>query len=133
MGKSQFESENKCLFFSFRTLSQDELNLLEIPEPPEINSKIENRSNCGFSVTDRKQLNAKATYKSSGHQQHQQHQHQHQYPQSQSSTILENDNESNALETIIGTSVSMEDKSTLNDLKNTIQKLENVPEFLDFL
>lgn len=114
-----------------RTLSQDDINLLEIPEPPEIvSTKIDNQSNLGgggsssySGIGDRRHSPSKIVNKS-GHQQLNQ---QASYQQSQSSTIFENDNESNMPETILGISnASNEDKSTMNDLKNSIQKLENV-------
>lgn len=117
-------------FSVHRTLSQDEINLLEIPEPPEIvANKIDNQSNCGggsssySGIGDRRGSPSKIAYKGGGHQVNQ----QQSYQQSQSSTIFENDNESNMPETILGISAaSTEDKSTMNDLKNSIQKLENV-------
>lgn len=115
-----------------RTLSQDDINLLEIPEPPEIvSTKIDNQSHLGggagsssySGIGDRRHSPSKSVNKS-GHQQLIQ---QASYQQSQSSTIFEHDNESNLPETILGISnASNEDKSTMNDLKNSIQKLENV-------
>lgn len=121
---------SKSLIHSHRTLSQDDINLLEIPEPPEIvNNKIDNQSNCGgggssySGIADRRHSPSKSAYKSGTQQSNQ----QQSYQQSQSSTIFENDNESNLPETILGVSVaSNEDKSTMNDLKNSNQKLENV-------
>lgn len=114
-----------------RTLSQDDINLLEIPEPPEIvSNKIDNQSNCGgggstsySGIPDRRNSPSKSAYKNGNQQSNQ----QQCYQQSQSSTIFENDNESNMPETVLGISTaSTEDKSTMNDLKNSIQKLENV-------
>lgn len=112
-------------------MSQDDINLLEIPEPPEVvSNKIDDQSNCsgggnssysGF--PDRRSSPSKGAYKSGNQQSNQ----QQCYQQSHSSTIFENDNESNLPETILGISAaSTEDKSTMNDLKNSIQKLENV-------
>lgn len=104
---------------------------MEIPEPPEIiGSKIENQSNCGAGgssnyggMADRRHLHGKGVYKNGNQPSNQ----QQSYQQSQSSTIFENDNESNMPETILGISLaSTEDKSTMNDLKNSVQKLENV-------
>lgn len=43
--------------FGESILSQDDLNLLEIPEPPTLISKVDNRSSCGSSsalTSDRK-------------------------------------------------------------------------------
>lgn len=115
-----------------RTLSQDDINLLEIPEPPEIvSNKVDNQSNLGggggsssySGIADRRNSPIKVAYKSGNQQLNQ----QQSYQQSQSSTIFENDNESNMPETILGISAaSTEDKSTMNDLKNSVQKLENV-------
>lgn len=117
-------------------LSVDEMHLLEIPEPPEIVFKSNNASNCNSSIIsampDRKSSSEKNLLKLNQNQQHnfQHHQLQHQHqqlPSQQSSTIFENENEheteSNIPEIFIETPAS--DKSTFNDYKNTIQKLEN--------
>lgn len=102
------------------------MHLLEIPEPPEIVFKSENPSNCNSSISgmaDRKSSSEKNLVTAVQNHHHQQH-----LPSHPSSTIFENENEqddngSNIPDIFIETPAS--DKSTMNDLKNTIQKLEN--------
>lgn len=99
-------------------MSQDDLNLLEIPEPPPITSKLDTRSGNTSAITSadrRQQTTGKSGCKSQQH---------YQCPQSQSSTIFEIDDASNLPDT--GQTASMDEKSSVNDLKNTIEKLENV-------
>lgn len=92
-------------------MSQDDLNLLEIPEPPTLVSKIDNRSSCGsgsgITSGGRKQSPTKSTSEI---------QYRHKPQQSQSSMINEIDE---------GTQ-STEEKITANDPKNSTQKLPNV-------
>lgn len=109
-------------------LSVDEMHLLEIPEPPEIVFKSENPSNCNSSVisgvAERKNsLDKSAAKAAHNHQCHFQQQQHQQLPSQPSSTIFESENEPNVPEIYLETPAS--DKSSLNDLKNTIQKLEN--------
>lgn len=96
------------------------MHLLEIPEPPEIVFKSENPSIIS-GVAERKNSLDKSTAKTAhNHQCHFQHQ---QLPSQPSSTIFESENEPNVPEIYLETPAS--DKSSLNDLKNTIHKLEN--------
>lgn len=75
-------------------MSQDDLNLLEIPEPPTMMSKINNRSGCesGSAITSagQRQINKSGSDLQSQH--HKQHQYQHQHSR-QSSLLNENENE----------------------------------------
>lgn len=110
---SNWNEFNKKKFHSIhRILSDDELHLLEIPEPPTIVSKIDNRSSIGSgsAITTELKATKSATNKS-----------QHQYQQSQSSIIYENENVHEHIET-----ASTDVKSAINNLKNIIQKLQSV-------
>lgn len=77
-------------------MSQDDLNLLEIPEPPTMISKFDNRSSCesGSAITSagQRQINK------SGSDLQLRHHKQHQYQHSQSPFRNENENVSNLQE-----------------------------------
>lgn len=104
------------LFFEyfFRILSEDDLHLLELPEPPPvIINKNDNRSSIssGSAITsDPKASATKATNKS---------QQPSTYQQSQSSIICENDNPHEP-------STSPNEKNCINNVKNIIHKLQCV-------
>lgn len=101
-------------------LSEDDLNLLEIPEPPTVNSKMDNRSSCGSGSMivsgERKQLTSAKPMQCKSMQQQHHHHHCH------LSTQIENASHLN--DTI--QTASTDGKVSMNDLRNTIQKLENV-------
>lgn len=100
-----------------RILSEDDLHLLEIPEPPTIVSKNDNRSSIGSGsaiTTDPKISTMKIASNKSQNPLH----------QSQSSVVFENDNMSNA-ELSIQIASNM-DKSSVNNLKNMLHKLQSV-------
>lgn len=101
----------------FRVLSEDDLDLFEIPEPPTVISKIDNRSSIGSGsaiTTDPKISTAKIASNKL----------QPQYVQSQSSVCFENDNMSN-MELSVRVA-SNEEKTSINNLKNMIHKLQTV-------
>lgn len=98
-------------------MSQDDLNLLEIPEPPTVMSKIDNRSSCesGSAITSagRRQLNK------SGIDLQSRHNKQHQYQHSQSSVLNENENVSNLQDE--GNMSMNEDSVCVNEQKSIKQ------------
>lgn len=100
--------------------------MLEIPEPPTIVSKTDNRSSIGsgsaittepkMSTTTTAATKTMATNKI-----------QHPtYQQSHSSIIFENDQVSNANEPIEMSASIINGNSSMNNLKNCIQKLQSV-------
>lgn len=99
-------------------MSEDDLHLFEIPEPPTIINKNDNRSSIGSgsAITTDPKTGTKATSNKS--------QSLIQYQQSQSSITYENNNVPNAQDQL--PSRSSEEKSCTNDLKNIIHKLERV-------
>lgn len=113
--------------FDTRILSEDDLHLLEIPEPPTIVSKIDNRSSIGSGsgiTTEPKittptaataAIKTNATHKA----------HPSTYQQSHSLIIYENDHCSNANESIEMASI-LNGNSSINNFKNCIQKLQSV-------
>lgn len=108
---------NQIAHFFYRILSEDDLHLLEIPEPPTIASKIDNRSSIGSCSAITSEPKASTT-KMAANKSH------HPYQQSQSSIMFEHDNEQ--IE-------SMDGKSAINNLKNIIQKLQSVRIYLEFV
>lgn len=116
-----------------RILSEDDLHLLEIPEPPTIVGKADNRSSIGSGsvitsigpkVSSTKDISNKSQQQLQQHHHHQQHDH-HQYSQSQSSIAFENENMSN-IQATIETASTADVKTVINHLKNCIQKLQCV-------
>lgn len=92
------------------------MHLFEIPEPPTIVSKNDNRSSIGSGsaiTTDPKPETKAIANKSPAP-----------YQQSQSSIAYENDTLPNAQDSM--PSRSHEEKSCINHMKNVIQKLERV-------
>lgn len=113
-----------AFFFLHRILSEDDLHLLEIPEPPTIVSKTDNRSSIGSgsAITSEPKASTKITLNKS----------QQQYQPSQSSIMFEmNDNASNAHDPI--ETASTDEKSSINHLKNIVHKLQTVNYHLVFL
>lgn len=108
---------------SSRFLSEDDLHLLEIPEPPTIREestptivrKDDNRSSVGSGSANTNDEKA-STMKTASNKSQPQYQH------SQSSIICENHNVSNRHVTLEST----EEKSCINNLKNIIHKLNIV-------
>lgn len=106
--------------FLYRILSEDDLHLFEIPEPPTIISKNDNRSSIGSGsaiLCDTKVSSAKMSDPNKVPQQ-QYHQCGH------SSIIFESDQDLNR-QVHISRANADEDKSC-NNLKNIIHKLEIV-------
>lgn len=97
-------------------MSEDDLHLFEIPEPPTVVTKNDNRSSIGSgsAITTEPKPETKAIDNKS----------QTHYQQSQSSTMYENDALPNAQDSM--PSRSHEEKSCINHMKNVIQKLERV-------
>lgn len=91
--------------------------MFEIPEPPPIISKIDNRSSIesGSGITIDPKPPKSATNKL-----------QQQYQQSHSSIIFEHENASNAHEPSTNEMTSTDVKSAINNLKNIIQKQQSV-------
>lgn len=110
------------------------MNLLEIPPPPDVRSTVGTNSGIGDRKTTPKSSCKCSLYQPQQSQQCQQQQqqpaHSHQYSQSFSSTIVENDDESSVPDqeasVLTARSKNQERKTSINDFKNTIQKLENV-------
>lgn len=121
--------------FRFRILSEDDLHLLEIPEPPTIVSKTDNRSSIGsgsaittepkMSITTTAAAGKKTPMVTNKMQQHPT------YQQSHSSIIFENDQMSNVNEPSEMASI-LNGNSSMNNLKNCIQKLQSVIAFHAF-
>lgn len=123
----------KPIFHSFRILSEDDLHLLEIPEPPTIVSKTDNRSSIGSgsAITTEPKMSTTTTAATKTPMATNKIQHPT-YQQSQSSIIYENDQISNAHEPSEMASI-VNGNSSINNLKNCIQKLQSVIEFYEFL
>lgn len=101
--------------FTYRISSEDDLHLLEIPEPPTIVSKNDDHFGIDRSsaiTTDAKISGMKTAPNKSP------------YHHSQSSFIFENDNVSNHQNPIPSTST--EERGCMNNLKNVVHKLEIV-------
>lgn len=106
-------------------LSEDDLNLLEIPEPPTIVSKTDNRSSIGSgsAITTEPKMSITATKTPMATNKVQSHPAT--YQPSHSSIIFENDQISNVNEPSEMASI-MNGNSSINNLKNCIQKLQSV-------
>lgn len=105
----------------YRILSEDDLHLFEIPEPPTIISKNDHRSSIGSGsaiLCEAKVSSAKMVDPNKIPQQ-QYHQCSH------SSIIFENDQDLNR-QSHISSANTNEDKSCINNLNNIIHKLEIV-------
>lgn len=102
-------------------MGHDDLNLLEIPEPPTMMSKIDNRSSCesGSAITSagQRQINK------SGSDLQLRHHKQHQYQHSQSSLLNENENILNLQEE---GHVSTNEDSVYINTEKTIKQRTNV-------
>lgn len=120
-------------FFLFRILSEDDLHLLEIPEPPTIVSKTDNRSSIGSgsAITTEPKMSTTTTAATKAPMPTNKIQHPI-YQPSHSSIIFENDQISNVNEPSEMASI-INGNSSINNLKNCIQKLQSVIEFHDFL
>lgn len=103
-------------------MSHDDLNLLEIPEPPTTMSKIDNRSSCesGSAITSagQRQINK------SGSDLQLRHHKQHQYQNSQSSLLNENENEEGHVSTNED-SVYVNEQKSIKQRTNVRQLLKN--------
>lgn len=117
-----------CFQSHCRAFSQDDINLLEIPPPPDMRSVVGTNSSIG-----EKKISSRHGCKNPAHQHHSQlphhHHHSHQCSHSLSTTLIENDYESTGADQDSMTtakSTAREENTSINDLKNTIQKLENV-------
>ncbi|XP_055310223.1 uncharacterized protein LOC129573573 [Sitodiplosis mosellana] len=105
-------------------LSEDDLHLFEIPEPPTIISKNDNRFSIGSGSAIMSEAKVSATKTANPNKAPPpplQQQSYHQY--SHSSIIFENDHDSNR-PAHIPSANSNEEKSCINNLKNIIHKLE---------
>lgn len=121
---------NGCDCFNCRTISQDDLQLFDIPEPP-------NSERSESQQEERKYPPNKCKCKCAVHQPGRQPLEQEkqqttprlarqQSQQTELSVVGEKIGVPKGPEAIVVTPASPEDKSYINDLKNTIQKLENV-------
>lgn len=119
----------------FRTISQDDLNLFEIPElsddvsnkNDEIRKYPPHKCKCKCAVHHPSQQQSEQVQHAQGHA-------QQAFVQRQPSIVEENRDAAKMPEAIVITPASPDDKLDTNDLKNTIQKLENVSiaEWLSF-
>lgn len=115
------------LSIRFRTISQDDLNLFEIPE---LSDDVSNKNDENRKYPPHK-CKCKCAVHHPSQQQFEQVQHAHGPPQQafvqrQPSIVEENRDVTKMPEAIVITPASPEDNFNTNDLKNTIQKLENV-------